>query len=331
MTKVQTPLGLDIGTSRLVTAAKEDTRYTYRTQLNAFLTLPYSKLTQSALKSENVPNEAQGNELLIYGNESERFANLFHLDTRRPMARGVLNPQETNGAAVLRQILTALLGSQTGGGRRLCFSVPGVPTDSPADLTYHEATIGSILTDMGYEVNTINEGLAVVLADLEDTNFTGIGISCGGGMCNVCLAYLSMPVFSFSVPKGGDFIDQSVASVADYGATQIRVIKERDFHFNGLYADKTKQAITVYYDDMIQSVVTALASHLSIPRNVPRLDRAVPIVISGGSSMPVGFRERFEGFLANAQLPIEISEIRMSADPLHSTAKGALVAALAEV
>jgi hypothetical protein len=39
-------------------------------------------------------------------------------------------------------------------------------------------------------------------------NFSGIGVSCGG-MCNVCLTYLSVPVISFSVPKGDDYIDTS--------------------------------------------------------------------------------------------------------------------------
>ncbi len=45
---------------------------------------------------------------------------------------------------------------------------------------------------------------------MEGSNYTGIGISCGGGLCNVCLAYLSVPVVSFSVPKAGDFIDSRV-------------------------------------------------------------------------------------------------------------------------
>ena len=331
MNQSQKALGLDIGTSRLVTATRQENDYQYRTQLNAFLTLPFSKLTQNTLKKENVPYETQGSELLIYGNESERFANLFHLETRRPMSRGLLNPQETNGTAVMRQILVALLGPEPGHGRRLCFSVPGAPAGSPADLTYHEATVRKLLADMGYQVDTVNEGLAVVLADLEDTNFTGIGISCGGGMCNVCLAYLSMPIFSFSVPKAGDFIDESAASVVGEGATQLRAIKEQSFHFNGYYADKAKQAITVYYDDMIQSVTGALRNHLSVAKNVPRLDRPIPVVISGGSSLPAGFKDRFEEFLAPADLPIRISEIRMAQDPLHSTAKGALVAALAEI
>ncbi len=330
MEEQKTAIGLDIGTSRLVAASKAAKNFQFQTQLNAFLTLPFSNLTAQTLTRENIPHEAQGDELLIYGNESERFANMFHLETRRPMSRGLLNPGETKGTAVMRQLLAALLGSESG-GRRLCFSVPGAPSDAPHDLTYHEATVKNILSEMGFLVTTINEGLAVVLAELDDTNFTGIGISCGGGMCNVCLAYLSMPVFSFSVPKAGDFIDESAASVAGEGATRVRAIKEQSFHFNGFYEDKVKQALTVYYDDMIGGVVGALRDYLSHARNVPRLDRAVPVVISGGSSLPAGFKERFEKALTSADLPIRISEIRMAAEPLYSTAKGALVAALAEI
>ena len=58
----------------------------------------------------------------------------------------------------------------------------------------------------------IVEGLAVVFGELADSNFSGIGISCGSGLCNVCLAVLSVPVISFSVPKAGDFIDSQAAA-----------------------------------------------------------------------------------------------------------------------
>src|SRR3982074_2509464 len=103
-----------------------------------------------------------------------------------------------------------------------------------------------------------------------------------------------MPVFRFRRPKGGGFIGSRAASVAGEGATQIRAIKETAFHFNGFFQDKVHQAISVYYEDMISSVTGALKDYLSKSRNVPRLDRAVPVVISGGSAMPAGFRDRFE-------------------------------------
>jgi hypothetical protein len=325
-----TAIGLDIGTSRLVTATGTNTEPIFQSQLNAFLALPFSRLTEMALRRERIAHEAQKENLIILGNDSDRLANLFHLETRRPMIRGLLNPNESGGSSIMRQLLTTLLG-QNGEGRRVCFSVPGAPSNAPHELTYHEATIRGILTEMGFQASTINEGLAVVLAELEDTNFTGLGVTFGGGMCNVCLAYLSMPVFSFSVSKGGDFIDESAAGVAGEGATRVRAIKEHSFYFNGFYADQVKQALTIYYDDVIGSVINALAEYLSKPRNVPRLDRAVPVVISGGTSLPRGFKDRFEALLKVAELPLAISEIRTAADPLNSTAKGALVAALAEI
>lgn len=327
----ETAIGLDIGTSRLVTARKPGKTYQFQTQLNAFLTLPFSKLTEGVLRREDVPHECQDGDLLIPGNESERFANLFRLETRRPMTRGTLNPDETSGLTVIRKIIRSLLGPEEGNGRRLCFSMPGVSSGSHDSLTYHEAAIRSILTEMGYAVTNINEGLAVVLAELEDSNYTGIGISCGGGMCNACLAYLSIPVFSFSVPKGGDFIDSSAASVAGEGATRVRAIKEQSFHFNGFFNDKIQQALSIYYEDMISGITGALKEYLSKAKNVPRLDRPIPIVLSGGSAMPAGFRDRFEKMLAPADLPIAISEVRMATEPLHSTAKGALISALAEI
>jgi hypothetical protein len=46
--------------------------------------------------------------------------------------------------------------------------------------------------------------------------------------------------------------------------------------------------------------------------------------------MPKGFRDRFEQLLRRRSLPFEIGDIRMASDPLTATARGTLVAALAE-
>jgi hypothetical protein len=46
--------------------------------------------------------------------------------------------------------------------------------------------------------------------------------------------------------------------------------------------------------------------------------------------LPKGFRDRFEQIFRETSFPLQISEIRLAADPLYATAKGALVAALSE-
>ncbi len=321
-------LGLDVGTSRIVVARTGDKKYRYEAQLNAFITLPYSKLAESLLQREEVFHEVQGSDLVVAGNDAQRFAEIFHVETRRPMLNGVLNPQEPHSLSVVRRIITRLIGRATSEGQKIFFSVPAPVANREEGLTYHEASIHQILTDLGYSATPIGEGLAVVFGELAGSNYTGIGISCGSGLCNVCLAVLSVPVISFSVPKAGDFIDNKASLVTGELATRLRVQKEQSFHLNGLSGDRVQNALNVYYAEMIEHLADTLRATISSTQRLPKLDTSVPLVLSGGTAMPSGFLERFEAAIRAKDFPLRLSDVRMSADPLNSTARGALMAAL---
>ena len=325
------PIGLDIGTSRIVTAFTAEEGYSYLSELNSFVTLPHSKLTESVLVRENVPHTVRGSEILVHGNESARFADLLQTETRRPMSRGFLNPAEPEALNIIREIVRKIAGPAQGENQAACFSVPAAPLEAGENLTYHEATLRQLLGELGYRVRSINEGLAVVFAELANSNYTGIGISFGGGLCNVCLAYLAVPVVSFSLAKAGDFIDSSVAAVTGDLVNRVRITKEDALHFNGIFTDKTLQALVVYYEDMIQTLVAALKQAFSDVRSLPRLGRPVPIVLSGGSVLPAGFCDRFAQALRASEFPLPVAGIRLAENPLYATAKGALVAALSEM
>ena len=323
-------LGLDVGTSRISLAQRDGEDYQFRTQLNAFVSIPYSKITESVLKKEDIPHSVNGSEIVIHGNESEKFADLMDIDTRRTMTRGVISATEPESLSMMRQIIASLL-SGAKDKQKLCFTVPAAPIGAEENLTYHEATLRQILTDLGYEVMSINEGLAVVYSELESTNFTGNGVSCGGGLCNVCFSYLSVPVVSFSIPKAGDYIDSCSAAATGERATRMRILKEDAFHFNGFFSDKVHQVISVYYDEMIKDVVAGMKDALKNARKMPKVNRPIPLVLSGGTALPPGFRDRFEKIVNESELPLAISEIRLAPDPLHTAAKGALVAALTDM
>lgn len=331
-TTEQSPvLGLDVGTSHIVAARSLEQNFQYERQLNAFVSIPYTKLAESLMVKERINHAVHDKEILVFGNESEQFAELFHVETRRPMMDGILNPGEADGLLVIRQIITRLLGRSKKPGQRIYFSVPAPAAGVSVDkFTFHETTLRECLRDLGYEPKSISEGLAVVYGELGDSNYSGIGISCGGGMCNVCLAYLSVPVISFSVPKGGDYIDSNSAVAIRDLATSVRVEKEKGFHFNGYFENKTYHALSVYYDDVIQTLVQSMRDAFTNASNLPKLKHPVPLVLSGGTAMPAGFQERFEKALRGSDFPIELSEIRTAANPLHSTAKGTLVATLCE-
>ena len=322
------PLGLDVGTSRIVVARSVDKKYQYESQLNAFLTLPHSALAESLLQRENVFHEVRDGDIVVAGNDASKFAEIFHVETRRPMANGVLNPREPHSLGVVRSVITKLLGKANGDGQKVFFSVPAPVEGSDAGIPYHQASIGQILTDLGYNPTPITEGLAVVFGELVDTNFSGIGISCGSGLCNVCMAVLSVPVISFSVPKAGDFIDTQAAIVTGDLAIRMRVQKERAFHLNGLTGDRVHDALNVYYQEVLVNLVKTLRSHISSAQRLPNFEHSIPLVLSGGTTMPKGFLDHFMKALRSSEFPIKLSEVRISADPLNSTARGALMAAL---
>jgi len=94
------------------------------------------------------------------------------------------------------------------------------------------------------------------------------------------------------------------------GPNHIRILKEQSFYINGHFENKLHQVLSVYYDDMIQSLVAALRKAFQGARNLPKLARPVPLVLSGGTAMPKGFRDRFEMVLRASDFPVELSEIR---------------------
>lgn len=322
--------GLDVGTSRIVLASGSLSSIKTQTQLNAFVTVPYSKFTENILKQNKIPfQQSGGKDLIVFGNESEKFANSFNVEARRPMCNGLLNPNEPNGIQVIRSIIE-LMVKNTSKGDTICFSIPGAPRGGEANLVYHEGMIKNHLQSLGYNAKSVNEGLSVVFAELEKENFTGIGISCGGGMCNVCFAFMSVPVFSFSISKAGDYIDQAVAGVTNEIPTRIRVIKEESLDLSRMPKDKYENAMHIYYEEMILTLVEAMRAEISESRNLPKLDRAIPIVLSGGTASPKGFLEKFDRIFKQNEFPVKISDIRVSKEPLTATARGCYIAAVYE-
>src|SRR5579862_1847788 len=104
-------VGLDIGTSRVCLAQRVGEEFQYQTQLNAFVAIPYSKITENVLEKENIPHTAAGSEIVVHGNESDRFADLLNVETRRTMSKGLLNPSEPGSLDMLRKIVSSLLAN----------------------------------------------------------------------------------------------------------------------------------------------------------------------------------------------------------------------------
>ena len=232
--------------------------FQFQTQLNAFVTIPYSKITETMLQKENVPHSVAGAEIVVHGNDSDRFADLLNMETRRTMDKGLLNPNEPQSLNMMRQIVESLLDSAEGAAEGVLHRAGGA-TRSRREPHLSRSHPAPDPGGQGLEVKSINEGLAVIYSELESSNYTGIGISCGGGLCNVC--------GGVSLGTGAELLDPARRAITSTPmpppmtgerANRVRIAKEDSFHFNGFFADKLQQALSVYYDEMIQSLVQGM-------------------------------------------------------------------------
>ena len=163
------------------------------TQLNAFVTSLLPESPRSVLKKEAIPHTVQR---LRNRRARQRVGKVRRPAEYRDAAHHGPRPAEPDRTGEPGHDAQdhRIAGGPSKDKQKLCFTVPAAPLGSEDNLTYHEATLRQISADLGYDVKSINEGLAVVYSELESTNYTGIGISCGGGLCNVCFSYLSVPV-----------------------------------------------------------------------------------------------------------------------------------------
>jgi hypothetical protein len=336
--KVEVPLpksgavGLDIGTSRIVVADSSDSRAA-RTELNAFVAVPASDMIEQVLKQKHMVFARNCKNLYVYGNDSDFFASFMNVAARRPMRDGLLNPQEEQSQHIMQLIVQRLVPRARKNNEVLYFSVPGKGEGVNGKLVYHQAVLKSFLSSLGYNAKPLNEGQAVVFSELQDENFTGIGISFGGGMCNVSVSFMSMPMITFSLPKGGDYIDRNTTEVlGEANSTKVRLEKEEHLDLSRPPKDDLSRALHIYYEDVLQTLIDSLRAEFSASSQLPKIDRPLPVVLAGGTARPTGFLQKFEQMLvAGGEFPIEISDVRMAKDPLTATARGCYIAAMSEM
>ena len=320
--------GLDVGTSRIVSIRQDGPDGAVSAdQLNAFVSVSETKFLADMLVKNRMAYTRIRDEIAVLGYDAQHFANIFNSEVRRPMKKGLITPDEIYAIPVMKEIINLVLPRPEEVAQPLCFSVPAPEAGFEADLVFHEGMLKKHLVGLGYKARSITEGMAVVLSELANDNFTGIGISMGAGMCNVCFSFLSVPVIVFGISRGGDDIDTSVARMMHETGNRVRIIKEESLDFTKTPKSNLENALIIYYEDLIMTLLNNLVGVLSRAENLPRLNQAIPIVLAGGTCLPNGFKVKFEQLLKQVKMPLAISGVRLAADPLRATAMGALVAA----
>jgi len=319
--------GLDIGTMNIVSAVQsEEGVVTSRTR-DAFLDLDLD--AKAKLQLGGTTFVEYEDHILILGDDALQLANLFKREARRPLAQGLISASEHDALEVLSIMIEGVLGKPQVEDEVCYYSIPASPVDAPErDVVYHEAAFERILEELGYTAISGNEAMAIIYAECAKETFSGIGISFGSGMVNIALSYQTLPIMEFSLARGGDWIDAQSAQALGTTASRMCTIKEKGINL-AAPVGREQEALVVYYKSLINYALKHIAKQFKAEQSDTELT-AIPIVVSGGTSLPDGFIEVFESVFDKKhrkRFPLEISEVRRASNPMTAVAEGLLVQA----
>lgn len=324
-------IGLDVGTGWLVAAGYTSPTKVETTPLrDCFYSIDMDMFSKSMFNKGSIKYVEHGDMIHIVGEDALTLARIHNGSTQRPLAKGVINPGERSAGPILREMIRSCIDTyKVKEGDKCVFSIPAPLTDGAEgfNVEYHSMSLSSLIGSLGYDPVPLNEAYAVIIASMEKAkDVTGLGFSFGAGLVNVAFVYKGMSLFEFSINKSGDFIDQQSAMACGTSESAINHIKENELVLDQHEYDVSPEIRALIFThrhvikNTIDTVVKTFASS-----ETANIVEPIPIVISGGTTLPQGFVEMFKEELDKAKLPFDYTEVIPVKDRLTSVAKGCLI------
>lgn len=347
-------IGIDVGTFTIVVARRNsDGDVEFKHDVNGYFEVPSNNQTAmmiSMLKQSKAPiyTPPDGKRVFVLGRRAREIAYSWSSMSnsnasevfRRTMRDGILSSADGKDTFnVLATMVNSMVRPIQSDNLPIAYPVPGRPYDRK-DLSpeYHQKVIAQMLGNVdGRKTDpfAINEAQAIVYAECEEESFTGIGMSFGAGMTNVCFTVTGIPVFSFSIIGGGDSIDREAGKHCGIDPVVVNVIKMGDESKPGIDLKKSpsgedefvQRAIITHYQILLDRVAEAFS--IFVRENKARVMNTKPsVVVAGGTATPNGFVEMLEERMRKVDLGgLSLGAFRKPENNLFTVAKGLLRAA----
>lgn len=329
---VNSVIGLDVGTYNAISARLNKDELEFKKEVNAFFTLPIENAFMvNMLKQAGAPIIEVKNSVYILGENAIDLALSMGQEYQRPMRNGILSINEKDAFNILSVILKSMIGEIEENDTIVYYSVPADSINTETHADYHQKILQSMFDK--YNVNNkkirafpLNEALAVIYSELQNNKLTGIGLSFGAGMVNICYSIFGVPIFKFSITNSGDWIDEESAKHCGETISYINHEKTKiDLSLEPSTA--IERAIIYHYELMIENSIKFIKKGIIEAGTKAKTDKPIPIVLAGGTASPKGFVEFFEKVLKKEEFPLPIGEIKLAKNHLYSVAKGCYAAA----
>lgn len=277
--------------------------------------------------------------LVLPGDAAMEAATFFEIVPRELLPNGEIPTADPVARQVISAVVDGLLPWSQRPQEVCCFVQPGCrdrPAEGDTGLDRRLQFVSRLIRLRGYEPLPLNPATALILAELGNAGFTGIGLALGASGCDLSVVHRGVQLACGRLARGGGWIDQELARATKTWCRDALGAPVLDLE----HARLRKEAVTLaipanddgrivadLYRNLIANVVEVLCETLASHPQIPLLPQPLPIVCGGGPAQMAGFREMFKAGLGNWKFPVTLSSPRFVSDHVYAVGRGCLIRA----
>ncbi len=324
-------IALDLGCSEFRSIRQDGQRLIARRVPAVYCSVPDNPSNRKLLEQARIPFSFAQGALVIIGNAAEELAGLIHCPVLPVMMEGHFPWDDPVG----RQVCSVLIESivPIAKDATCTATLPHSMMRKPAEQLN---VIEKLLSLRGYQTTFLKPASALALAELQESEFSGIGIVLGSESISISITRYGTPVLETVFGQGFRTIEQRFAKSRHRYLWDQRGNRYLDLHSVRKWLQETDISLespdsgdelwlVKQFHQLLSDAWASVLPDLIRVSQTSQLQRRLPVVYSGGPTHMNGFPEFLSHVMRKSHMPFRIQELRSSIFGPYSVARGLLV------
>ncbi|MBS0202705.1 MAG: hypothetical protein JSS49_07380 [Planctomycetes bacterium] len=293
-------VGLDLGTTELRSIRDSGGDLISRRCRASYLVLRDTSGHRRLLESFHARHGTCGDDLVVFGDDADECGSMLDVPAIPLLRDGRLPTDDPVARQILALMVEAVLPVNETPGAICCMTVPGGYGLEGDTQSLDVRFLKQLVALRGYTPQLISSGHAVVLAELSNSSFSGLGISLGATNCEVSVNHCGRELAVFTVP--GELIDLDAAD--QRGAWERNCLR------------------------VLTTILTEAREALDSEGSIRLIQHPVSIACTGGITASEGFARLFQQAWHQSGWPLQVAQVRIATNPRFCIARGGLIKAI---
>lgn len=321
-------VALDLGCSEFRSLRMQRNRLVARRMPAVYCVLENQPQNRRYLESSRIDYSSTNGDLLVLGNDAVQCALTLKLPLVPVLPNGHMPYDDPVGRQICAVMINSLLPTVSKSEMGLCVaSIPGNREDA--------MFFNQIIQLHRFAMTTIPSSQALTLAELESSQYCGLGLSIGAQEISVALSMFGQPIYSATYHRGANHIALEFAKkrhkyLWDFQGNRTYDVTAVDqWQRSGEFSlmspqNGDEELLATLYWRLLVDAWTSLFPDLLRVADLPHAQRTFNIAITGGPTGLTDFPELLKESLRHVHCPLHLGEMHVASDP-YSVSRGLLV------